>query len=189
MPIAASVKQNDKWIAGARRLRRVAGKAQRLQRGGIELDAQFFPDFPEQRGFWRFSGFDFASREFPKSAVHSAKASALQQNSAVAGQKRRRNNHHECRVFFHSINPTLRILKHGVRKPMQDRQISRPIGRLMPVKTFLKQLLNDQAATTAIEYGLIITLIGLALIPIGGGMGDAYQFIWNFVSTGVSTAS
>ncbi len=58
----------------------------------------------------------------------------------------------------------------------------------MCAKTFIRALLNDQEGATAIEYGLIASLIVIAII--GGVNLFASEAIdmWNGVSTAVEKA-
>lgn len=53
----------------------------------------------------------------------------------------------------------------------------------------LVQLLNlvmrDQRGATAIEYGLIAALIGIAIVAAVGSVGDTLIAIWDFVANEV----
>ena len=39
---------------------------------------------------------------------------------------------------------------------------------------FIRKLLSDRAGVTAVEYGLFVALIGLAMSAALGGVGDAF---------------
>ena len=58
----------------------------------------------------------------------------------------------------------------------------------MAIRTILRRLLADQTGATAIEYGLIVGLIAIALMgglsSLGGGTGG----MWDKVKTDVTTA-
>lgn len=45
--------------------------------------------------------------------------------------------------------------------------------------TFLWRFLRDEEGATAIEYGLIATLIALAIVTGVGGFADALEALWN----------
>ncbi|MBH5322822.1 Flp family type IVb pilin [Aurantiacibacter sediminis] len=54
---------------------------------------------------------------------------------------------------------------------------------------FLEQLLQDELGATAIEYGLILALIAIAMITALQGMATSTLNMWNGVETKVKTAS
>ncbi|MFN4114638.1 MAG: Flp family type IVb pilin [Sphingomonadaceae bacterium] len=56
----------------------------------------------------------------------------------------------------------------------------------MPFKSFLKQLRADQAGATAIEYGLIVSLIVIASIGAFNGIANENDGLWARVSNSVS---
>lgn len=49
-------------------------------------------------------------------------------------------------------------------------------------------LLDDTAGATVIEYGLIVSLVVLAVIASVGGVADATIIRWNDVSSRVTAA-
>lgn len=53
----------------------------------------------------------------------------------------------------------------------------------------LKRLLADRRGGTAIEYGLIVALIVIAMISAFIGLANVTTGMWNNVSTAVTTAS
>lgn len=59
---------------------------------------------------------------------------------------------------------------------------------MLAIRTFLRRLAADQDGATAIEYGLIASLIVIALIgglsSLGGGAGG----MWGDLSTDVTTS-
>ena len=56
------------------------------------------------------------------------------------------------------------------------------------LKSFSGRLLRCQRAATAVEYGLILALIVLAMIAALIEMAGATSGMWNNVSTAVQTA-
>ena len=52
--------------------------------------------------------------------------------------------------------------------------------------TFFKRLLRDDRGATAVEYGLIVALIVIAMIVAMGSVGAQNNAMWDFVSTKVS---
>ena len=54
--------------------------------------------------------------------------------------------------------------------------------------SIVRRLLRDRKAATAVEYGLILGLIVLAMLGALGGVADATIGLWNNISTKVSRA-
>ena len=54
--------------------------------------------------------------------------------------------------------------------------------------SIVRRLLRDRKAATAVEYGLILGLIVLAMLGAIGGVADATIGLWNTISTKVSRA-
>ena len=52
---------------------------------------------------------------------------------------------------------------------------------------FLKRLLRDTRGATAIEYGLIVSLIVIAIIVAVQGVADETNGLWAFVTEKVTT--
>ncbi|MDE1466527.1 Flp family type IVb pilin [Aurantiacibacter sp. D1-12] len=59
----------------------------------------------------------------------------------------------------------------------------------MRTKTLFNNLLRDEQGATAIEYGLILALIAIAMITALQGMATATVDMWNSVETKVEDAS
>lgn len=53
--------------------------------------------------------------------------------------------------------------------------------------TFIKRLLRDTRGATAIEYGLIVSLIVIAALVALGGVADQNTGLWVIVSEKVAT--
>ncbi len=53
----------------------------------------------------------------------------------------------------------------------------------------LKRFLKNEDGATAIEYGLIAALIGVAIIVAVGSVGDSLNDTFNNVATELDTAS
>ena len=54
---------------------------------------------------------------------------------------------------------------------------------------FFKEVLADRSAATAVEYGLIISLVVLAMVTALQGVADVTVTMWNDVRTKVGEAS
>lgn len=58
----------------------------------------------------------------------------------------------------------------------------------MGVFTLLKSLCRDTRAATAVEYGLIITMIVLAMVAALQDVANEIIFMWQGVESDVTTA-
>lgn len=58
----------------------------------------------------------------------------------------------------------------------------------MSAKTFFKQLLLDDQGATAVEYGLILALIVIAMITALQGLATSTSDMWTGISTTVDGA-
>jgi len=52
---------------------------------------------------------------------------------------------------------------------------------------FLKRLLRDNRGATAIEYGLIVAMIAMAIIVAVQGVADETNGLWAFVSDRITS--
>jgi pilus assembly protein Flp/PilA len=57
------------------------------------------------------------------------------------------------------------------------------------MSTFMKRFANDQSGATAIEYGLIVALIAVAIIGAVTTLGTNITASFQTVSTSVATAN
>ncbi len=56
-------------------------------------------------------------------------------------------------------------------------------GEIMKLTTFLKHIGNDNSGATAVEYGLIVSLIVIAMIGALQGVAGATIDTWSDVET------
>ncbi|KWV92778.1 Flp family type IVb pilin [Erythrobacter sp. YT30] len=59
----------------------------------------------------------------------------------------------------------------------------------MKLTTFLKTIGADNSGATAVEYGLIVSLIVLAMIGAFTNVADSNNGMWNNVSTAYEEAA
>jgi pilus assembly protein Flp/PilA len=57
----------------------------------------------------------------------------------------------------------------------------------MTMKTLMTRFAKDESGATAIEYGLIATLIGIAIIVGAGALGTKLNEVFNGISTTLVT--
>ena len=58
----------------------------------------------------------------------------------------------------------------------------------MPAQNLLKHLLHDESGATAVEYGLIVALIVIAMIVALQGLATETVTMWNGVDSKVVAA-
>ncbi len=56
-------------------------------------------------------------------------------------------------------------------------------GETMKLTTFLKHIGNDNSGATAVEYGLIVSLIVIAMIGALNGVATSTSDMWDDVQT------
>jgi pilus assembly protein Flp/PilA len=54
------------------------------------------------------------------------------------------------------------------------------------MKTILKHFVKDESGATAIEYGLIASLIGVAIIVGAGALGTSLNSTFNAISSKIT---
>ncbi|MXO92982.1 Flp family type IVb pilin [Erythrobacter arachoides] len=59
----------------------------------------------------------------------------------------------------------------------------------MSAKTFLRRIFRDTSGATAVEYGLIVALIVIAMITALQGLADSTIAMWNGVETKVNNSN
>ena len=56
----------------------------------------------------------------------------------------------------------------------------------MRIQELMRKFSEDEAGATAVEYGLIISLIVIALVVSMNAFGDSSEGLWTTVTTNVS---
>ena len=153
--------------------------------GLFDRYAEFFVKFADQRGLRAFSRIDLAARKLPKAGHRSAFRALLHQYSAILidqcdrdHEKRRRTARGaQAGLVDHKrfLNPKKRTLLLSaliqIRKPAMRQQF--------------KRLIVDTRGATVIEYGLICSLIVLAMMAALISVADAPTNNWTNVASKV----
>ena len=96
-------------------------------------------------------------------------------------QRRRHHPHHRiAHVGLFSILKGDLNLSLTRRRDFRDRQ-KRMTGETMNLKTFLKHVGNDNSGATAVEYGLSVSLIIIAMIGVLNGVAISTTDMWDDV--------
>jgi pilus assembly protein Flp/PilA len=152
------------------------------QVGGARFDPQFLPKLAHQRRFGRLTLFDLAAGKLPQ-ARHRPPLRALLQQDPPVRRDQSRGDHVQCRNFFHGRAVRLQSLKH-------DHLFSRGNGnsavRPGDGMRHLQDLVKDKRGATAVEYGLILALVFLAMITAVQGFGSKTIGMWSNVSNAVT---
>ena len=116
--------------------------------------------------------------------MHLSQGSFMHQPKTIRPVQRRRHHpHHRIAhvgLFF--------ILKDDLnlfltrRRDFFHRQ-KRMTGEIMKLTTFLKHIGNDNSGATAVEYGLIVSLIVIAMIGALNGVASSTIDMWDKVET------
>jgi pilus assembly protein Flp/PilA len=113
-----------------------------------------------------------------------AKTALLHQHAATGCQQGGCHNRNQCRDFFHVSKPLKPILRDD---PRNSGEICQKWG-CGPMKSVIKRLIGDQAGATAIEYGLILALMVLAMMSALESFADGSISMWNNVSSRTADA-
>jgi pilus assembly protein Flp/PilA len=111
----------------------------------------------------------------------------LEQQAAFTIAYRCRHNRQPCRDFCHRKVPYQRIVKADLALPVAGTMIGGSEA-MMIVKQLLR-LWHDSRGATAIEYGLIASLIVIAMIAALRGVADENTGMWAWVERDVLAAT
>lgn len=159
-----------------------AGEAHWLKRLDVDLDSEFLAQFANERLFGRFARVELSAGELPKTAMLAAWRTTLNENApARIDQGCSADEQH--RAFTEHVRRPKNLL---ISPGYADRVDSGSDAIAMTCKQFGHLLAHDQRGATAIEYGLIVSLIVLAMFGALKGVANANTSMWNNVSQKVS---
>jgi pilus assembly protein Flp/PilA len=131
----------------------------------MALDTKLLAQFPYQGFYWDFRRFNLTPREFPEARMGFSGRAAVHQPTPVAALQGAGNHRDPAvqHVGFFSITclPINFLLTR--RADFKDIR-TQETGVSMMFKTTLKDIVNDTSGATAVEYGLIVTLIVIAMV-------------------------
>ena len=119
--------------------------------------------FADQSGLGQFARFDLAAGKLPQSRHRPAGRALLEQNPARAVDQRRRHHHH-CRIFLQTAALSGRTPLTTLGLFATGKWALMPTDRGIKAMRRFLQIFRDQRGATAVEYGLILALIFLAMI-------------------------
>ena len=125
--------------------------------------------------------FDLAAGKLPQPGHRPPRRALLQQDSPVAVDQRR-GDHDHCRIFFQKWPLRGRVSLTTQRLgPLVEGAIppDHPKGQAMKR---LFGIFNDERGATAVEYGLILALIFLAVVGAVSTVASTTIEMWNNVS-------
>ena len=162
------------------------GKSQRAHGTWIERQPKLLANLPRKRKARIFLAFHLSTGEFPLPRVSLSGEPLLQQQAAVRIPDRRGDYRQPCRLFFHGnvhrepfLNAVLTVREAGTK-----------IGgsRAMTIMRKLQRLMRDNRGATAIEYGLILAMVFLAMMGAVVALGTEESSLFNKVSSTSVTA-
>ena len=149
-------------------------------------DPQLLFELASKRGLERFSGLDLAARELPQAAQPPCPTALLEQHPTVATDQRSgddRNKRWEGAHVGVTFNVFLSLFQQFNRCVSKLHQESAPMIRLM------RRIFRDRRGATAVEYGLILALIVIAMLLALSSLAQETNDKWNYVSSKVNEAS
>ena len=159
------------------------GETGRLEIAYVERQSEFLLDFTDKCERRKFALFDLASGEFPQSAMMLSLRTAMHEYASIGSHQSGGDHQHPCRIIFQldgHRKPFVRIL-------LRNRKLSDRIGRGNGnMKKLFKAILGDASGATAVEYGLIVSLIVIAIITSVRSVADETNGLWATVSQAVT---
>lgn len=143
------------------------GKGNREKISGLHSNPELFVDFSYSCRFAGFTRLDLAPRKLPEPAMGLVLRALLHEHLTGRVQQREGDNDPHCRRIFHVCANHQPFL----REPTVKTAMPLSLGTIM--KTFLRKFFRNDRGATAIEYGLLISLIGLAATFGMKSFGDA----------------
>ena len=184
-PSRAIVKKQDNVRAALPT--RLLGKSERPHCDRIERQSKLLAHLPNQRKSRSLHDFHLPARKLPLSGVALSGKCLLEQQAALPVADRRRNDGQPCRNFCHRKNPCERIVKAVLALPTTGTKIGG--SDAMKIVKQLLRLARDSRGATAIEYGLIVSLIVIAMIGALRGLADENTGMWSWVEDDVLAAT
>jgi len=159
--------------------------AKQAQSGGIEREIKLFGDLANQGLGMGFPVFDLAAGEFPQPGMVLSCRALLQQQPPGIVADRRRHDFQHCRDIFHHAPSRKPNISERVRKIPHRTNIP---GGDMQLFTLLGQIRRDNRGATAVEYGLIVSLIVISALGAYQGLANATTDQWDMVSDTIDAA-
>ena len=160
-----------------------AGEASRRQACRIDEDAQFLRQLTRKGALGQLPLLHLSTWKFPKPSHGPPGRALLKQHPAIGGDQRRRD-HEQCRTFFHRNAKRLQFIKNDPLICMiRGNEAASHWGVGM---RRISEIFKDRRAATAVEYGLILSLIFLAMVAAVRGVASTTTDMWNNVSNAVS---
>ena len=157
-------------------------KTRRLHIDRVEWDCELFPDFADKRFPWIFIGFHLAAGKFPQARMVLSLRPLLHQQPPFPVPRRESDHKHACRISCQLTNPSQPIVSNCLRKSTGQIELG---VRPMRMVAFMKKVLSDEQGATAVEYGLIVSLIVIAMIGALKGVANENTGLWATVSKNV----
>ncbi len=161
--------------------RRLAGEGEGRQIIRRDGDAKLLGEFAAQGLLGRFSTLHLAAGELPQPGMRLTHGALLHQEAPlIVGQRHRDDGKYFSQIGH--VDTSLSLFCHpGV---MSRERSERNTG----MRFFTVRLMSDQRGATAIEYGLIVAVIVIALIAGFQNLASVTTGMWNNVNSAVTNA-
>jgi pilus assembly protein Flp/PilA len=158
------------------------GPASGAQRLDVDANAKFFVQFAPQTSRQSLTRLALTARKFPQPAMLAVQRPPLHQNAASGvHQRSRRNNRQFLIHIFDSVHRQFVNLNCGKRQAQEHKYQ----GWMTTMLKLITKLRADYRGATAVEYGLIVSLIFLASVGAMQAFGDGAMGMWDDISTNV----
>ena len=185
-PAGGCVKKNDNRRAALCILLLREGSGPQVV--GVKVNAQLFLRLAHHRLGRRFTGFDLAAWILPQPAMVLVRRTLVHQHAACTIAQSERDDRQPCRVIFQFLRASQEFLN---TSPATSPDVSYELaeGSNLEMIRFFRKLKQDDQGATAVEYGLIIALIFLAIAGSVSAFGQSTISMWDNVKAKVQKSN
>jgi pilus assembly protein Flp/PilA len=178
------VKQDDNSgiVFAGRALR----EGKRRETLGLDHYSKFLVEFANERITGCFAWLDLAPGKFPQPSVVLPGRPFLHQQPAIGARQRAGDHWQPCRNICQTKRSRKLFLNPAGAEA--NRQAVFDGQEPMPMRKLLKAIASDISGATAVEYGLILAMVFLAMLAAVQSFGNTSIAMWNNIATKVKTA-
>lgn|GEM_PF-2261229 len=158
----------------------------RFQGLDLQCKPKLLPDLPYQRKSRGFIRFHLAPREFPQAAVMLSFRPPIHKEMAIFIEDGGRHYRQPCRIILHFGSQWKPFVSEALREAPHQTVFDGGRQHVKRIK-LLKAILDDKSGATAVEYGLIVALVVIAVISAVRSVADESTGLWAVVSDNVQT--
>ncbi len=157
-----------------------------MQIGRIDADSQFLLQLSRECHLRLFIILQLAAGKLPEAGHFPAFRALLQQYPSIRTHQCGSDHKQQCRIFFQFCFRCKDFVNGSVEK--RGRRNPRMNWNQIMLK-FFRGIVKAQDGATAVEYGLIVSLIVVAIIGAMNTVADLTINMWNGVSENIVNAT